>query len=86
MLGDSATTPGLLGFMRSARKEVKGELLRCVFSVDDSADTGSLLQQCREMDLAVNMFKNGRNGSYYAVLMEVSLTLQVVLPFYAEQI
>lgn len=75
MYGNMQTTPGLLGFTRSARKEPKGEHLRCVFSADD-APASDLIEECRRLDLYINMFSGGRNGSHRAVLVEVRCNLR----------
>ena len=69
--GNVAAAPGTLGFMRSARKEMKGELLRVVFANGASPPAAELVEQCRRLDLFVNMFVDGRNGSYRSIAVEV---------------
>jgi len=71
--GNKQTSPGLLGFVLSARKEPRGDLLRCVFSSGAKAPpSATLVEGARALDLMHNMFVDGVNGSYRAVLIEVS--------------
>lgn len=60
--GSKQRSPGLIGFAMSARKEPKGELLRCIFHASDSSSDG-WVESCRKLDLFHNMILNGRNGS-----------------------
>ena len=70
--GDAETAPGLLGFVRSARKEPRGRLLRCVFAAGaSSAQTAELVDASRKLDLLMNMFLDGRHGSYRNILTQV---------------
>ena len=70
--GDVATAPGLLGFVRSARKEPRGEVLRCVFSAGASSlQPAELVDASRKLDLLMNMFMDGRHGSYRNILTQV---------------
>lgn len=67
--GNEKVSPGLLGFVLSARKEPKGELLRCVYSTGKSfaASSAGMIQQCRRLDLLHNMFVDNQNGSYRSI-------------------
>ena len=76
--GNVATTPGLLGFCRSAKKETKGNLVRCVFDAshtrhkllaldvapEQAGAEAALIQGCRTLDLFMNVFVDGQPGSY----------------------
>ena len=72
--GTEQASPGLLGFILSARKEPKGELLRCVFDTasQPAAASEEAIKSCRRLDLVHNMIVNGRNGSYR--ILEVQWT------------
>ena len=67
--GNDKISPGLLGFVLSARKEPKGELLRCVYSTGKASTPASagLIEGCRRLDLLHNMFVDGQNGSYRSI-------------------
>ena len=67
--GSDKVSPGLLGFILSARKEPKGELLRCVYSTGRGhlAASSDLIEGCRSLDLLHNMFVDGQNGSYRSI-------------------
>lgn len=72
--GTDAVSPGLLGFILSARKEPKGELLRCVYSMgrQPGLSSAALIKDCRRLDLNHNMFVEGQNGSYRSVEVSIS--------------
>lgn len=84
MHGDEQASLGLLGFALSARKEPKGELLRCVFNTGDAASpASSLIESCQRMDLFHNMFVNGRNGSYRTIeVFLIMLHRSSCMPYY----
>ena len=82
--GDAATAPGLLGFVRSARKEPRGELLRCVFAAGaSSGQTAELVDASRTLDLVMNMFLDGRHGSYRNILTQVTPSSAAALHYHS---
>lgn len=71
--GTQNGSPGLIGFAMSARKEPKGELVRCVFNASEdsqSLDTNHV-ESCRRLDLFHNMIFDGQNGSYRTIEVRI---------------
>ena len=73
LYGDTDKSPGLLGFITSARKEHKGDRVRAAISWGEpNRDYTQLIQKARSLDLIINVFENGvRNGVYAPVETEV---------------
>lgn len=72
LYGDVRTSPGLLGFLYSARKEPGGERLNAIYSWDEEIiDPMPLIQQCERLKMNNNCFRNGRHGVYLSFDTEV---------------
>lgn len=55
----------MLGFLSSARKEMKGNSIRAICGWDASqSNAAERLDSVAKLDLIVNVFKDGRNGIY----------------------
>lgn len=67
LYGDSEKSPGLLGFLTSARKEHKGDRVRAAISWGaPSADYKKLVEASRRLDLIINVYENGKRNGVYA--------------------
>ncbi len=71
--GDLQTSPGVQGFVNSARKEPKGDRVYGILSWDTDATPEELVEQCSRLQLANNCFKDGRHGAYISVDTEVGI-------------
>ena len=69
-----ASTPspsGIVGMTNCLRHEMGGERIRCLFNASGSKkDIMSKFEKLRGLDLAMNVYKDGKMGSYRHVLME----------------
>lgn len=76
LYGDFKKQPGLIGFMHSARKELKGDRLRTLVGWGEQPlDYEKALQSVQKLDLVINVIKDGRNGIYGSNETEVSPAL-----------
>lgn len=82
LYGDSETSPGILGFLASARKEYKGDRVRVAArwgKPTDESEYMKLIEISRPLDLVANTYKDGKLPGFYAPCeTDVSLLLPLL--------
>ena len=73
--GNLKTSPGVQGFVNSARKEPKGDRVYGILSWDTDATPQELVEHASRLQLANNCFKHGRHGAYISVDTDVRAAL-----------
>lgn len=72
--GHVKDSPGIFGFLYSARKEAQGERLHAILSWDeDISDIQPFIEKCQRLRMTNNCFKAGRHGTYLSFDTEVNI-------------
>lgn len=66
-------SPGVQGFVNSARKEPKGDNIRGVLNWDTDCSLAELIERSSRLDMANNCFKQGIHGAYISLDAAVRL-------------
>ncbi|KAJ8982149.1 hypothetical protein NQ317_011295, partial [Molorchus minor] len=77
LYSESEPLNGILGLVNCIRREPEGKCVKCVFIADEGKkfDQGEVLEELKK-GMAINIYKNGRWGSYRHLLLRELDSLQ----------